>query len=192
MSGLQMKMVQYKKDSLTLQLACAKAEAKKVWAEKVAMDAKLAYAETEVTMLSNLLNEYIDAESRLQSINEHNLPYAQQTHPNSDAPSSFATRSEETQSQEATAQVQIQQVVPTSGTCAAKVDDQLFSPELGKCFDLINNWWDNKIQTITGGGAGVCVDVWELGFQKGDHQRVCGSGWVDTSFPISHLCCTEE
>jgi len=63
--------VQYQKESLKLQLACAKAEAKKVWTEKVAMAAKLAYAETEVTMLNNLLNEYIDAQSRLQSINEH-------------------------------------------------------------------------------------------------------------------------
>eukprot|EP00588_Corethron_pennatum_P002494 CAMPEP_0194297994 /NCGR_PEP_ID=MMETSP0169-20130528/59914_1 /TAXON_ID=218684 /ORGANISM="Corethron pennatum, Strain L29A3" /LENGTH=579 /DNA_ID=CAMNT_0039047925 /DNA_START=150 /DNA_END=1892 /DNA_ORIENTATION=+ len=96
------------------------------------------------------------------------------------------------QSEQAATQVPTQAGVPATHTCGAKVDDQLFSPEIGKCFDLTGNWWDNQIQTITGGGAGVCVDAWDTGFDEGAHQRVCGADWTNTFFPISHLCCTEE
>jgi len=77
-------------------------------------------------------------------------------------------------------------------TCGAKVDDKLFIPEVGQCYDLSGNWWDNKIQMISGGGENVCVDVWEGGYQEGSHQRQCGANWAGTSFPISHICCTEE
>jgi len=76
--------------------------------------------------------------------------------------------------------------------CGAKVDDRLFLPEVGHCYDLSGIWWDNKIQKISGGGASVCVDVWEGGFQEGGHQRQCGANWAGTSFPISYICCASH
>jgi len=88
--------------------------------------------------------------------------------------------------EEPTSQATVQ---ASASTCSAKVDDNLFLPEVGKCYDLSGNWWDNKIQMISGGGENVCVDVWEGGFQEGSHQRQCGDDWVNTSFFISHICC---